>query len=348
MRIIAVDAMGGDEAPAPEVEGAVMAVREQIANVILVGNEPLIRERLAALGGAPPGLRVMHTTEVIQMDDHPAQAARTKRDSSMRVGFDLVRKGGAHAVVSAGNSGAMMACGLFVFGRLSGVERPGVITTFPTKSGVCALVDMGANVDCKPQTLAQFGVLGAAFAGLYHSKRRPRVGVLSNGTEVHKGTELTRATARLLEASDIIKDFDYVGYVEGRDIFEGKTDVAVTDGFTGNVVLKAAEGVVALIVDRLKREVFGGLRGKIGGLILRSALRRLAQQLDYAEHGGAPLVGVDGVAVLCHGRSNAKAMKNGIRAAARLSEGDLVAAAESAIARHAPLWSPELVQAVGG
>jgi glycerol-3-phosphate acyltransferase PlsX len=266
----------------------------------------------------------------------------------MRVGFELVRKGEAHAVVSAGNSGAMMACGLFVFRRLSGVERPGVITTFPTKTGVCALIDMGANVDCKPQTLAQFGVLGAAYSGLYHGKRRPRVGVLSNGSEAHKGTDLTRATARLLEAGGASKDFEYVGYVEGRDIFEGKVDVAVTDGFTGNVVLKAAEGVVALMVDLLKREVFAGLRGKLAGLILRSALKRLGQKLDYAEHGGAPLVGVDGIAVLCHGRSNAKAMKNGIRAAARLAEGGLVAAAESAITRHAALWSPELVQAAEG
>jgi glycerol-3-phosphate acyltransferase PlsX len=250
------------------------------------------------------------------------------------------------AVVSAGNSGAMLACGLFVMKRLTGVERPGIITTFPTRTGVCALIDMGANVECRPQTLAQFSVLGAVYARLLHHKARPRVGLLANGEEASKGTDLTRGAHKLLSAP-VDKDFDYLGYVEGRDIFSGHVDVVVTDGFTGNIVLKTSEGAGAVISEFIRAEIMATTLGKLGALLLTGALRNLKRKLDYAEHGGAPLLGVDGVAVLCHGRSNAKAIKNGIRVAAGFSDAALPKAVADAIAKHAPLWAPELVQASG-
>jgi len=248
MRTVAVDAMGGDNAPAPEVEGAVAAVRERIAKVVLVGDRAALRTQLEAHGAASlDGLSVHHASEVIRMDDHPAVAAKGKKDSSMRVAFDLAKERTVDAVVSAGNSGAMLACGLFVMRRLPGVERPGIVTTFPTVNGVCALIDTGANVECRPETLAQFAVLGAVYARLLHGKARPKVGLLSNGEEQIKGTELTRGTHKLLSAPGVEKDFEFIGYVEGRDIFSGDVDVVVTDGFTGNVVLKTSEGAAAAI-----------------------------------------------------------------------------------------------------
>jgi glycerol-3-phosphate acyltransferase PlsX len=347
MRTVAVDAMGGDHAPAPEVEGAVAAVRERLANVVLVGDEARLRKELARLemSGAP-GISIHHASDVITMDDHPGVAAKNKKDSSMRVAFELAKRGQVDAVVSAGNSGAMMACGLFVMKRLAGVDRPGVVTTFPTKTGVCALMDMGANVECRPQTLAQFAVQGAVYARVLHGKARPRVGVLSNGEEVSKGTDLTRGAHRLL-AADGPKDFDYVGYVEGNHIFDGEIDVVVTDGFTGNVVLKTAEGVGQVIMSLLRDEIVRSRMGKVGALLLKNAFRRFKKKVEYDEAGGAPLVGVDGVAVLCHGRSNAKAIKNGVRVAASFAEAALPREIAAAIAKHAALWASEVVQASG-
>jgi glycerol-3-phosphate acyltransferase PlsX len=240
----------------------------------------------------------------------------------------------------------MLACGLFVMKRLDGLERPAVVTTFPTRTGICALLDMGANVECRPQTLAQFAVLGAVFARLTHKKTRPRVGLLSNGEESSKGTELTRGAHKLLSAA-VDKEVEYVGYIEGRDIFQGTIDVVVTDGFTGNVVLKTAEGVGQLMFDMLREEVLSTAIGKLGASLLRGSFRRLKKRVDYAEHGGAPLVGVDGVAILCHGSSNAKAIKNGIRVASSFAEAGLPGEAATAIGRHAPLWAPELLNASG-
>ena len=240
---IAVDAMGSDAAPRVEVEGVVAAVRARGIDVVLVGDETRLRAELKSLGAEGARIAVRHAPDVITMHDAPSMAVKQKKKSSMRVCFDLVKAGEADAVVSAGNSGAMMACGLFVLGRLPGVERPAIVTTFPTRAGECALLDMGANVDPKPAVLAQFGVLGAVYARLLHGKTRPKVGLLSNGSEEHKGTPLTREAHQILArvpAGDA--DFSYVGYVEGRDIFEGQVDVVVTDGFTGNVLLKCVEG----------------------------------------------------------------------------------------------------------
>ena len=343
--------MGGDDAPGPELDGALQALREGYARVILVGDEARIRAGLASRGVelATFGdrLRVRHASEVITMDDHPAQAARAKKDSSMRVAFELVKSGEAHAVVSAGNSGAMMACGLFVLRRVPGLERPGVCTTFPTKKGVCALIDMGANIEVKPTTLAQFAVLGATYVRLLHEIPRPRVGLLSNGTEDTKGTELLREALAMLRSAASAEGatFDFRGYVEGRDIFGGELDVVVTDGFTGNVVLKTAEGAASVITKMLKEELMASPLRKLGALLLRGAFRSLARRLDYAEHGGAPLLGVEGNVVLCHGGSNAKAIKNGIWMAARLSGAGLVDAVKSALESSAGVFTAAAVSA---
>jgi glycerol-3-phosphate acyltransferase PlsX len=344
---VALDVMGGDDAPGPELAGALDAVKAGLARVILVGDDARILQGLAAMGADAAtfgdALRVRHATEVITMDDSPSLAAR-KKDSSMRVAFELVKSGEAGAVVSAGNSGAMMACGLFVLKRIPGLDRPGVCTTFPSRNGVCALIDMGANTEVKPLTLAQFAVLGATHVRLLHGIARPRVGLLSNGTEEGKGTEVTReALAMLKRASGPPFDtFDFRGYVEGRDIFGGELDVVVTDGFTGNIVLKTAEGAATLIGRLLREELTASPLRKLGALILQGALASLRRRIDYSEHGGAPLLGVEGPVVLCHGSSNAKAIKNGIGMAARLARAGLVEALKGAIDGSAGLWAAEV------
>lgn len=335
MRRIALDAMGGDHAPSVEVDAAVAAVREQGGfELILVGDEARVDVELARHGRSER-ITIRHASQVVTMDDAPASAVRGKKDSSMRVAFDLVKEKAADAVVSAGNSGAMLACGLFVLGRLEGVERPGIVATFPTVNGECLLCDMGANVDPKPEVLAQFGLLGAVYAHVLRGTARPKVGLLSNGAEEHKGTELTRAAhevlTRIAAGSDLI---DYVGYVEGRDIFLSDLDVVATDGFTGNVLLKTAEGAGLAIMQLLKRAFTSSARAKLGALLARPALLALRKKIDYAETGGAPLLGVDGTVIICHGGSNALALKNALFAADRFVERGLTTQVADAIRRH--------------
>ena len=339
---IAVDAMGADGAPRVEVEGVVAAVRAQPVQVILVGDEARVRAELEALGAArEPAIEVRHAPEVITMDDSPSLAVKQKKRSSMRVCFELVKAGEADAVVSAGNSGAMMACGLFVLGRLPGVERPAIVTSLPTRAGQCALLDMGANVEPKPSALAQWAVLGSIYARMLHGKPRPRVGVLSNGTEEHKGTALTREANHLLARAALGSSagFDYLGYVEGRDLFRGSVDVVVTDGFTGNVVLKSVEGAAEVIMAMVREEIAeAGLFAKLGAALMVKPLRALKRKTDYAEYGGAPLLGVDGVALICHGGSSARAIASAIRVAAQFARMGLGAETTAAIAAHAFLW----------
>jgi glycerol-3-phosphate acyltransferase PlsX len=343
---IAVDAMGADGSPRVEVEGIVSAVREKGIEVIAVGDEASVRAELQRLGATGEKITVLHASEVITTNDAPSMAVKQKKKSSMRMCFDLVKAGQADAVISAGNSGAMMACGLFVLGRLPGIERPAIVTSFPTKAGECALLDMGANVDPKATVLAQFAVLGSVYARLLHGKHKPKVGLLSNGSEEHKGTALTRETHQLLARASragSAADFDYLGYVEGRDIFKGEADVVVTDGFTGNVVLKSVEGAGEAIMDMVRGEVQrGGLLAKLGAALMTTALRRLRNRIDYAEHGGAPLLGVDGVALICHGGSSAKAIKNAVLVAHRFAQIGLGKEVTSAIGRHAFLWEAVL------
>ncbi len=357
MTRIAVDAMGADGSPRVEVEGVLSAVRSDHASVVLVGDEERLRHELQALGAAgEANIEVRHAPEVITMDDAPSMAVKQKKKSSMRICFDLVKAGEADAAVSAGNSGAMMACGLFVLGRLPGVERPAIVTSFPTKAGECALLDMGANVDPKPTALVQWAVMGSVYARLLHGKTRPRVGLLSNGSEDHKGTALTRETHHLLKRATAtaaasgtslaweldagrVCDFDYVGCVEGRDVFRGDVDVVVTDGFTGNVVLKSVEGAAEVIMSMVREEVErAGPLARLGAALMMKPLRRLKRRTDYAEYGGAPLLGVDGVALICHGGSNARAIKNAVRVAGQFARSRLCDESATAVARHAFLW----------
>lgn len=343
---IAVDAMGSDRAPGVELDACrdLLASRPEV-RLVLVGDRELLAPLLAAQGLADhPRLTVRHATQVVTMDDAPAAAVRSKRDSSMRVAFELVKTGEADAVVSAGNSGAMLACGLLVLGRVKGIERPGIATSVPTVTGSrCVLCDTGANVEPEPEVLAQFALLGAIYAQV-RGVARPRVGLLANGEEASKGTELTRAAHLLIErlAKTPGVGLDYVGYVEGRDVFSGEVDVVATDGFTGNVLLKGAEGAGLAILTLLKRAFRSSLRAKVGALLARPALLALKHALDYEETGGAPLLGVRGPVVLGHGGSSPRALTNAIALADDLAREGSVAAVNDAIARHSGLWSAGL------
>jgi glycerol-3-phosphate acyltransferase PlsX len=341
MHAIAVDAMGGDHAPSPEVDGALAAIRECPVKVILCGDEDRLRALLRERGAAESDrLEVRNATQVVTMDDHAGKAFRKKPDSSMRVAFDLVKAGAAQAVVSAGNSGAVMSHAVFVLHRLPEVERPAIVTVFPTPSGTLTLCDMGANVDVRPAVLAQFGVLGALYDQLVHAHPRPRVGLLSNGSEDHKGTELTRAALELLRAAAATPDagFDFVGYVEGTDLFTGDIDVVATDGFTGNVVLKTAEGVSQAVMRMVRDRLRAGVRSTVGGLLIKPAMRRFVQDISASETGGALLLGVDGIVIIAHGRSDASAIKNAIKAADRFVGLGLVGHLGAAVGRLTAVW----------
>jgi len=310
---LALDAMGGDHAPAAVVEGAVLFAREcPDHEVILVGDALRAGDELGR-HHPPKNVSVHHASEVVEMEEHATASLRRKRDSSLRVCFELVRQGTASAAVSAGNSGAVMALGLLVLGRLRGVERPAIATLFPDiKRGRCLLLDAGANVECRPSQLAQFAVMGEAYVRKLLGVARPRVGLLANGEEESKGTPLTRGAAALLKRSDL----RFIGYVEGGDVFSGEVDVVVTDGFTGNVVLKTAEGAASAVAGMVRSAVEqAGFSEKVGALLLKPTLLGLRKVVDYAEYGGAPLLGVGGVGVVAHGRSNAKAIKNALLAA---------------------------------
>jgi glycerol-3-phosphate acyltransferase PlsX len=306
---VAVDAMGGDFAPAAIVEGAVQAARQGLP-VTLVGPEDVVRAELARQGAAAqPGISVKHCTEVVAMDDHPGQAMRRKKDNSIRVCFELVKRGEACGMVSAGNSGAVMAGAIFVLGRLPAVERPGIISVLPALKGHPLLLDMGANVDCKPIHLVQFALMGEVYARRVYGVEKPRVAVLANGEEDSKGTDLTRAAAAALRRAPVT----FAGYCEGRDLLTGDFDVIVTDGFTGNVALKTMEGTAKVVGELLKRAFKSGPLAAIGGLLAKRALGEMKRKIDWREIGGAPLVGVDGVGFITHGRSDALAMKNAVR-----------------------------------
>src|SRR5688572_7288180 len=309
--------MGSDRAPAPEVAGALRAIRasDQL-HITLVGDAPTLR---ALIGDEGDGrLDVAHASEVVTMHDHPGQAFRQKPDSSMRVAVDHVAAGSGDAVVSAGNSGAMLATALFVLGRLPGVERPAIVTVLPTPAGPLVLCDAGANVEPKATHLAQFGVLAAAYDRVVHDRPRPRLGLLSNGSESGKGNALTREAHALLSAAT--GAFQYIGYVEGSDLFRGVVDVIATDGFTGNIVLKTCEGIAEGLFGLVRQELEKTPLARLGSALVAPALRGLAKRIDYTEIGGALLAGVTRPAVIAHGRSDANAIASAIRAAARFAE----------------------------
>jgi len=331
--VIAIDAMGSDRAPGPDVAGAIAAAREAPIELELCGDRERVLAELARIGARDErGVRVIHAPEVVTMDDHPATAFRSKRASSLRVAIDRVKDGAAAAMVSAGNSGAVLAHALFVLGKSRGVERPALVTVFPTTAGPLTLCDVGANVEPRPSMLAQFGVLGAAYDRAVHGRARPRVGLLANGTEPGKGTELTRAAAPLLAAAAARGDFRFVGYVEGNALFDGAVDVVATDGFTGNVVLKACEGVATALFGLVQQRLAATPRGKLGGALVAPALRDLGRRIDFAETGGALLAGVDGAVVIAHGRSDTTAMKNAVLLAARFARAGVAAQIATAVA----------------
>jgi glycerol-3-phosphate acyltransferase PlsX len=308
---VAVDAMGGDNAPGAVVQGAINAARKGLS-VVLVGPEATVKDELArhrAGHGLP--ISVHHASEVVDMHDHPGQAMRRKKDNSIRVCFELVKSGEASAMVSAGNSGAVMAGAIFVLGRPEGVERPAIISVLPALKGSPLMLDMGAVVDCRPSHLVQFALMGEVYARRVMGVHKPKVAVLSNGEEDSKGTDLTRAAAAALRKAPL----DFVGYCEGRDLLTGEFDVIVTDGFTGNVALKTMEGTAKVVGEYLKRALRSSTVSKIGGLLSKAALEGMKKRLDWREVGGAPLVGVNGVGFISHGRSDALAIENAIRRA---------------------------------
>jgi glycerol-3-phosphate acyltransferase PlsX len=324
---IVVDAMGGDHAPAEVVKGAIQAVRDLGVRVTLVGRQEAIERELA---GAAEGIRVLDAPSVIEMDEHPARAVRSKRDSSIVVGIERVKEQGG-AFVSAGNSGATMAAALLILGRLPGVDRPALATVFPTQHGRVVLIDVGANTDVRPDWLRQFAVMGSLYAEKVLGINRPRVGLLSNGEEETKGSQLVQEAFPLLAGAGL----NFIGNVEGRDIPAGTADVVVTDGFTGNVVIKLAEGIAETLFAMLRAELTAGLTTKLAAAFLRPAFRRVAKNLDYAEYGGAPLLGVRGLAIVAHGRSDARAITAAIRVAKNAIDQQLVAAIQAGLATPA-------------
>lgn len=323
---IALDAMGGDHAPAVVVEGAILAARAQATAITLVGPVTTIEAELAKHQTNGLDLTIVEATETIGMDEHPAQAVRRKPDNSISVATRLVKTGAAAAVVSAGNSGAMMAAALFELGRIKGIDRPAIATVFPCVRGQVLLIDVGAITDPEPANLVQYAQMGDIYLRAVFGVSRPRIGLLSNGEEETKGSKLVQETHLLLKQQT---QLHFIGNVEGKDVPMGEADVVVCDGFAGNVLIKTAEGVVNLLRQVLREEVTRGPVNKLLALGLRGAFRRMASRLDYAEYGGAPLLGVDGLAIIAHGRSNARAIQNAIRVARQAAEQETVAAIRS-------------------
>jgi phosphate acyltransferase len=316
MITIAVDAMGGDHAPRPEVEGSVLAARELGVRVLLVGQPNVIRAELARHAAPNLPIEIIPATEVITMNDHPAQAFRRKKDSSVHVAARLVREAKAQGMVSAGNTGAVMTVARFLLGALESVDRVALAAPFPNaKGGVSVLLDVGANVDSKAEHLEQFAVMGEIYYRLTFGLKRPRVGLLSVGEEEIKGNELTREVYARLKKSPV----HFVGNVEGGDLFSGAVEVIVCDGFVGNIALKICEGLAVQIFNVLRKSLKSSLVSQFGALLSKGAFKGLKKTIDYTEYGGAPLLGVRGICVIGHGRSNANAIKNAIRVAAGLA-----------------------------
>jgi glycerol-3-phosphate acyltransferase PlsX len=319
MKRVAVDAMGGDHAPEAVIEGAVAAARELGIPVTLVGDRERIERELAKHRASEVPITVRHASQTVEMDDSPVTAIRRKKDSSIRVALDLVKSGEADSFVSAGNSGAVMACAVLVLGNLPGVDRPAIALEIPSKRRHVILLDAGANVDATPLNLVQNAVMGDVFARSVRGMLSPRVGLISNGEEPSKGTDTTRVADRALQQMPL----NYVGYIEGRDLNAGNVDVAVTDGFTGNVILKSLEGLGSFFQYLLRQMFERNLRTKLAYLLLKKELEKVRQTLDYEAVGGAPLLGVNGVTIIAHGSSSPKAIKNAIRVAAEAAQRDL-------------------------
>ncbi|MBW2467592.1 MAG: phosphate acyltransferase PlsX [Deltaproteobacteria bacterium] len=311
---IALDAMGGERGPEEMVAGAIQAVDESDLDVALIGDENILNGILHKYPQAFSRLNIVHASQTVSMDESPFEAIRKKKDSSISKAFDQIKNGAADAVVSAGNSGATMASAIKYLGRLENILRPGIASIFPTLKKPLVMLDVGANVDCRPQHLFQFGVMGAAFSNNLFNIQKPSIGLLSIGEEGGKGNVLVKSAHELFRKSSL----NFIGNVEGRDIFQGDVDVIVCDGFVGNVCLKVSEGLAEAIISMLRTEMSKSLMAKTGYLLAKQAFANFGKRVDYAEYGGAPLLGVNGTGIICHGRSNAKAIKNAIRVAAEM------------------------------
>ncbi|MBD5641348.1 MAG: phosphate acyltransferase PlsX, partial [Desulfovibrio sp.] len=308
--VIAVDAMGGDFGPSVVVPGAIDASRKHDMHVMLVGDTPKVEAELEKISLDKARYEIVHASEVVYMNEKPSDVLRRKKGASIQVACRLVKEGAADGVVSAGHSGATVACGMFIMGRLPGVERPALSTILPTEKKPVVVLDVGANVDCRPYHLFQFGLMGDAFARDLLGYEAPRVGLLSIGEEEGKGNSQVKDAYELLK---IAQNINFIGNTEGRDIYGGDIDVVVCDGFVGNVVVKMSEGLAASLINILKRLFTSGVLPAVGGLLARGAFKKFARTIDYAEYGGAPLLGLQGLGIVCHGRSNSLAMSNAIK-----------------------------------
>ena len=324
---IVLDAMGGDFAPAVNVEAAVNTAREFGYEIVLVGRQEVIRPLLVQNNTANLTLPIVHAPEVIEMDEHPASAVKAKKNSSMVVGMEMVKRGEADAFVTMGNTGGALAAALFHLGRIKGIHRPALSTLYPTVKGWCMLLDIGANAECKPEYLVQFALMGSLYAERVLGVRNPRVALVSNGEEETKGSQLVQEVHQLLKQAPI----NFIGNAEGRHIPIGYADVYVTDGFTGNVIIKLSEGMSSMVKQMLREEIMRTATGKVGGLLIQDAVKRMGKRTDYEEVGGAPLLGVDGVVIIGHGRSNARAVRSALRVAANTVEKRVVDAIEQGL-----------------
>lgn len=328
---IVVDAMGSDGHPVPDVEGAVMAAREWGEEIIIVGREGVIQSELTRHDTQGLNLRVVHASEVIEMDDKPAHAARAKKDSSMHVGMNLVRDGEADAYVTAGNTGGVLAVAtLHTLRRIRGIKRAAVTGIFPMPAGGVVVLDVGANADCKPDYLLQFAMMGSVYARAVLDRENPRVALLSNGEEPYKGSTLVKEAYGLLERSNL----NFVGNLEPKEVVAFEADVVVTDGFSGNVFMKTMEATAKMLTNLIREQIKAGPITSIGGLLARPAFRMVASQLDPTEIGGAPLLGLNGVVIKAHGRSDALAIKNAVRQARKAVQENVVEAIRKGVAQE--------------
>jgi phosphate acyltransferase len=325
---IAVDAMGGDHAPLVNVDGAVAAAREFGIASLLVGRRAELETILEDAGFSGPEIEIVDAPEIVTMEDPATAAIRRKRNSSIRIAADCVRDGRAAGLVSAGHTGAAMVVAKMVIGTIEGVDRPALATVLPNLTGHCLLLDVGANPDAKTEQFKEFAVMGSIYAQLAFGKEKPSIGLMSIGEEDSKGTDETKEAFKILEATGL----NFVGNVEGRDVFNGTVDVIVTDGFTGNVILKVSESLSEMVEQLLREEIKRTLQASVGFLLSRSAFRRFKSRLDYSEYGGAPLLGVKGCVIIGHGRSSAKAVKNAIRFAAEFARQNLAEKIQAQIA----------------
>lgn len=317
---IALDAMGGDHAPAATVAGAFAAAVDGF-HILLVGDEAVLDDQIRDLGGLPPNLHVHHASEVVEMDDAPRSALRRKKDSSLRVAFELLKNDQADALVTMGNSGAALAMGMFVIGRLDGVLRPAIAALVPQPETPVVLLDVGANLECRPEHLHQFAIMGTALAEVAFGLDAPRTGLLSNGEEDGKGTDLVRATAELLAEDPAI---EFAGHVEPRELLAGVAEVVVTDGWTGNIALKTAEGILSHALDRLRGGIESSLRAKAGAALLKPTIAQRLGHLDPRRAGGGLLLGIDACAVIGHGSADAESVASALRFADRLAREELL------------------------